>query len=359
MEDKRNIDELVIRRAQKRSELAAIHNEIHESQREATIIIVDLVGSTALKQKAEDADWLGLVYGFIQHIGTIAQKAGGTLVKRMGDGLLLSFTNVQTGEAFLDDLARDPATADYHFKTAADCGSVFYFKFEERLNDDPYGTAVDHCARLLEYARQGVTLCSSSFVEASSNKDRFRCAGPFALKGFAQPHEIFFRFERPQKERGSYLEPLIEALNDKRIQRPGYRYTPRTFSTDDFAKEKRGPRPFLLRELLNVPRLPYSYVAFAKRVEGLEDKEQLQDYVGMMVEWECNFSSYSRIGEDALLVHLGSKEHLRPDVELLLPVFMFDAVRLLKKDQLVRFRGIIVKLNGSWADIDYVDFEIP
>src|ERR1035441_10251537 len=117
MEDKKNIDELVIRGIQKRSELAAIHHEIHDSQREATIIIVDLVGSTALKQKAEDADWLGLIYEFIQHIGSIAQKAGGALVKRMGDGLLLSFASVQTGEAFLDVLEKDPATANYPFRS--------------------------------------------------------------------------------------------------------------------------------------------------------------------------------------------------------------------------------------------------
>lgn len=359
MEDKKNIDELVIRRAQKQSELAAIHHEIHESQREATIIIVDLVGSTALKQKAEDVDWLGLVYGFIQHIGTIVQKAGGTLVKRMGDGLLLSFTDVQSGETFLDDLEKNPTTANYHFKTAADCGNVFYFKFEERLNDDPYGTAVDRCARLLELARQGVTLCSSSFVEASSNKDRFRSAGRFALKGFTQPHEIFFRFEDPQKQRDSYLEPLIKTLNDERIQRPGYRYIFRTFSASDFTTMNGETRPFLLRELLNVPRLPFSYLQFTKFVTEIENEEQLQDYVGMLIEWECNFSSYSRIGEDMLIVYLSSKDYLRPTIHIHLPVFMFDAVRLIKKDQLVHFRGIILKLNKSWVEIGYADFEIP
>lgn len=38
-----------------------IHRAMRESQRRAAIVIVDFVGSTALKQKADDADWLGRI----------------------------------------------------------------------------------------------------------------------------------------------------------------------------------------------------------------------------------------------------------------------------------------------------------
>ena len=88
MEDKKTIDDLVSRRAQKQHQLAAIHREIQESQRQAAIVILDLVGSTSLKQKAANADWLGFIYEFIQTVSDHVQKINGTLVKRMGDGLL-------------------------------------------------------------------------------------------------------------------------------------------------------------------------------------------------------------------------------------------------------------------------------
>src|ERR1039458_20137 len=359
MKEKKNIDDLVIRKGQKETELAEIHGAMRESQRQAAIVIVDFVGSTALKQKADDVDWLGLIYEFIRHIDRLVQKAGGILVKRMGDGLLLSFADVQSAEAFLDDLEKDLASANYPYKSSADFGNVFYFKFEEHLNDDPYGTVVDRCARLLEFARQGVTLCSAHFAQASSNKDRFRSAGRFALKGFTQPTEIFFRLADMAMPETKYLEPLIDTLNDKKNQRHGYHYVPRTFSVQDFKQLGDDARPFLLRELLNIPKLPLSYAQFREHIKAANNDEDLFDYYGMLVEWEACFNAYDRIAKDLIYAFFFPENHDGRHIVIHLPMFMIDVIHTFSKNKVFRFRGIIYKIDSLAIHINYADFELP
>ena len=306
-----------------------------------------------------DVEWLARIYGFIQHVDKHVQKASGTLVKRMGDGLLISFSDVQAAELFLHNLKDDPDSASYPYKASADFGNVFYFRFEEQLNDDPYGTVVDRCARLLEKSQQGVVLCSSSLFEASSNKDSFHSAGKFGLKGLPQPEEIFFWFGNSTIEPESYLGPLIKILNAEKNQQPGYRYISRVFSTNDFKMPKSDARPFLIRELLNVPKLPFSYAEFRKLLKTVKNNDDLTMYYGMFVEWEAIFYAYDRIHDDLILAHLYPEDHDGRNIIVHMPLFMVDVLREFSEGDKLHLRGIISEIGGLAIHINYADIGTP
>jgi hypothetical protein len=157
----------------------------------------------------------------------------------------------------------------------------------------------------------------------------------------------------------AYLEPLLAVVNDKKIRRSGYRYVARVFSIKDFSSLPREARPFLLRELINIPKLPYSYSEFSTRLRELSNDEDIYDFYGALVEWECLFRSYSRIGDDQITVSVSGEDYRGPIVQLRVPITMFDVVRQFKKDSPIRFRGIIQEGNSTWLLLNYVDFEVP
>jgi hypothetical protein len=283
--------------------------------------------------------------------------AGGTLVKRMGDGLLATFDQVPAAETFLDLLETSPLLSSYTFKTAADFGEVYFFKFEPHLAQDPYGACVDRCARFLHLSTPGANLCGAAFAKASKDKDRFFNAGSFALRGFSEPQQVFFRLRPPNASIDRYLEPLLKALNVHSAVKPCYRYVPRVFNPADFAALEGYARPFLLRELLNTPKLPMSYLDFSGRIESAPNDDELREYCGMLVEWEATFDSYNRLHGGEIQAFFRSEDHRARTIMAELPAFMLSAVRALRRGQRARLRGIISRISGIAIDLSYVDIE--
>jgi class 3 adenylate cyclase len=289
VDDVKNTDALAVRHVEKKCELLEIRQAILKSSKQVAVVFIDLVGSTNLKQKSDDETWLISIYEFIGLIAGLARETRGTLVERLGDGALITFEDVLSATTFIDAVARDSKMGVFPCKIAADFGKVYYFKFEDHLKDDPYGPVVDRCARLLELACPGLPLFGERFAAASLSKDEFHVALEFPLKGFPRPEKIMIRSPIASQQARAYLEPLLAVVNDKKIRRSGYRYVARVFSIKDFSSLPREARPFLLRELINIPKLPYSYSEFSTRLRELSNDEDIYDFYGALVEWECLF----------------------------------------------------------------------
>ena len=331
---------------------------MRESKRSAAIVFVDLQGSSEVKEKQADQEWLSFTYWFVEAVGGHIHAAGGTLVKRIGDGLMATFDRVAQAETFLDLLGASPALSTYSFKTAADFGEVYFFRFEPHLAQDPYGRCVDRCARLLQLSLPGANLCSEAFVEASSHRTRYSGAGSFSIKGFSEPQRIFFRLHPPSAESERFLEPLLRTLNKNNATIASYRHVPRVLKPADFSAYDGSARPFLLRELLNVPKLPMSHRDFTDRIESALNKDELREYCGTLIEWELPFGGYNQLDNGDIQAYLHPEDHRGLTVMAELPPFMLQAVRALHKSQKTRLRGIISGVPGITIDLNYVDLEL-
>lgn len=120
---------------------------------ERTIVFADIVGSTAIYDRLGDdaaARWIGNV---LATVGAVAGKHSGTVVKYLGDAVLLTFTESAKAIA---------ATSAMHSAAAAD-GIELYVGVHAGdvvLGDDGdvYGDAVNTAARLYELAAARETL---------------------------------------------------------------------------------------------------------------------------------------------------------------------------------------------------------
>jgi class 3 adenylate cyclase len=354
----KSIDQLISSYISKKHELAELGAQIRSSEHNVVITFVDLAGSTALKGQVEPDEWLGYVYRFIAGISRYAKDSEGTIIKRIGDELMLTFESVAASERFIDSVGADRLLGDqYRFKIAADTGPAYHFQFEEPLADDPYGTVVDRCARIAKLAQSGLAFCSSAYA-AEAGPERYQSVGTFPFKGLAEPEEVFVRpiMRLPGQE--DYLGPLLEALNDPRVDRAGYRFTARRFTGSDFADfSKSRARPFLLRELVNVPRLPYSLAQFEQKLKSLPNAEEASDYYGYFVEWEVVFDSYERLGPEDLFAFVRRDLQVSSEsVSLLLPRNKADVVRMIPRGSRLHVRGIISAISALGIQLNYVDF---
>jgi hypothetical protein len=251
-----------------------------------------------MKEKLRPDEWLVYVADFLQLIVEIARNAAGSLVKRIGDEVMLTFSAPAAANSFFEAMTADSRLRDYRFKCAADFGKAYFFQFEPTLEPDPYGMVVDRCARISKLALPSVALCSSFFVTKLEKHDEYVDAGEFALKGIADPVQIFVRLLNLAPPE-NYHEAILDALNSKEAQFSGFKTKSRLLSADDLRIVSQTPRahPFLLRELLNIPRLPLSPVEVTTRIKEqthMDHTEAAHSYFGYLVEWTGVFHSYSR-----------------------------------------------------------------
>ena len=54
-------------------------------------------------------EWLLFIYSFIQRCDHLARLSKGTLVKRIGDEVMLTFDQASEAESFIESLVADPA----------------------------------------------------------------------------------------------------------------------------------------------------------------------------------------------------------------------------------------------------------
>jgi class 3 adenylate cyclase len=356
-ETKKHIDELVMARNQKWAEFVEVGKEIALSATPIVVAFVDLSESTQMKEDRKAEEWLGYVFEFLQRVDQLARSADGTVVKRIGDELMVTFKDARASECFIDSLIMDTILQMYRYKIAIDFGSADHFRFVEHLADDPYGSVVDRCARVAKYAGARTVICTGEYRNQLGNPAAYVSMGSFALRGLRKPEELFARslVEIDSKE---YLKPLISAANKEGSRFDGYRVVGRKLVTEFFREFGGGMvRPFLARELLNVPKLPYSPRELADITRGtgnLTEKEH--EFFGYLVEWEGTVESFTRNDYDITLrLRLGSPGDFYSSLVLLLTLNNLELVKVLEKGQRLRARGIIHDIFMGTITLNYAD----
>jgi class 3 adenylate cyclase/cold shock CspA family protein len=127
-----------------------------------TIMFVDIVDSTGMKEREAEASWLvtfGCVYDVIREV--VEEGEHGVLVKYTGDGALVVYGNDYTADAINDAIRiQESIKEDVEKRTVTvSCsigiGSGVVVEFETSHGVDYLGTIVDRAARLCSIASAG------------------------------------------------------------------------------------------------------------------------------------------------------------------------------------------------------------
>lgn len=343
MSELKEIDTLVKQMREKRTELEALGEKIEASSVQIAILFVDLNNSTDLKNAVNPIEWLGYIYEFLRSVTEKTILSGGTVVKRIGDELMLTFNTVVQSETLIDALISDPLLQRYQYKIAADYGSAYNFRFDKHLELDPYGQIIDRCARIVKMANAGAILVSESyFIELPDTSSKYVMLGSFSMKGIREPQQIYFRplsSEAPEE----YIEPLLSSLNNSDIEYQGYRTVSRKFPPHYFRELLKGTaRPFLLRELLNIPRLPLTPQQFKEKMEVPNAIES--QYYGYLVEWSGEFISYKKSSDKIMVTVTINKNGMYDKASLCLVPDMLEIVQSLTPGVKICFCGIITEV---------------
>lgn len=199
-----HLDQKLKDRPLDKSEIALLGEEIAASARPTVVAFIDLTDSTLMKYQRPVGDWIGLVYEFIKRCDFLAQRRGGTVVKHIGDEVMITFPDVAASEVFLVSMLDDETLIRYRFKTAVDFGDAYFLHSHHAealpapscpwpAPHDPYGKVVDRCARIAALAPSGCVLCSEDYKVAHPRGAEFPLAGTRMLKGIHDPCHIYYR----------------------------------------------------------------------------------------------------------------------------------------------------------------------
>ncbi len=188
------------------------------SSLEAAILFADLRGFTALSDRLPAAVLLPMLDDYLEAMAEAVLDHGGQVLKFLGDGLLATF-DLSRGElpavgaaalaaaedaldrvGALNDAARAAGRAAMDLDVALHVGEVLYGNVgcERRLDFTVIGPAVNEAARMEALcAAEGCALVASrAFVAATGRPERFRSLGRHALRGLADPRELYTTVER-------------------------------------------------------------------------------------------------------------------------------------------------------------------
>jgi len=123
----------------------------------ATVLFTDIVGSTARAAQLGDDAWRRTLEGHDRVAWKTIGHHRGTLVKNMGDGLLVTFESPSQGIACSAELRRELAGIGLTIRAGLHAGEV-----EVRHGGDVIGLAVNLAARVQQAAREGAIYVSST-----------------------------------------------------------------------------------------------------------------------------------------------------------------------------------------------------
>ncbi|MBC9073267.1 adenylate/guanylate cyclase domain-containing protein [Thauera sp. CAU 1555] len=160
-----------------------------------TVVFADLTGSTGLFESVGNVMATHMVTGAMQCVGGHLSRAGGRIVKYLGDGVMVLFDDVDAAvdvcvalPAVLRDLAEGgPLPALVAVKVGIDYGSVVDH------DGDCYGDAVNVAARLSDLAQANEILLSDSVFQRLRDEQRAGCHSldRIAIKGKVEPVRVW------------------------------------------------------------------------------------------------------------------------------------------------------------------------
>nr|WP_315479096.1 adenylate/guanylate cyclase domain-containing protein [uncultured Rhodoferax sp.] len=175
---------------------------------QATVVFTDLHGSTAVFEALGNARATESVTQITTWIAQQCERHGGRLVKTLGDGVMVVFSEPDQAVAAVVDIQRLhhkktmrlPSDLRLPIRIGLAAGEV------EMVADDCYGDAVNVASRLCD-------LCGPHQIWASANAlDRvlevrgssFRMLGPIHIRGRAEPCNVF-QIEWREEEPSDFL----------------------------------------------------------------------------------------------------------------------------------------------------------
>jgi len=162
---------------------------------ELTIAFVDLTGSVSVFETLGNDRATKAVTKLTQWIGSTGLENGGTVVKMLGDGVLLSFTNnlmavetiTQIQQKHALRVAQWPNRLKLMMQVGMARGQVI------QVDGDCFGDAVNLASRLSDLAGPEQILVTDTVIRklGPRNGVRSRSLGPMRIKGRVEPCEVF------------------------------------------------------------------------------------------------------------------------------------------------------------------------
>jgi class 3 adenylate cyclase len=153
----------------------------------AAVLFTDMVSSTAQARKAGDAAWKLTVAMHDDVVRTVLVRFGGREVETAGDSFLVVFDGAERAIRCGLDLVEALAAIDTPIRVGIHSGEV------AMTADHVRGVAVHAAARILEKARPGEVLVSSTTRDLAEGSAGlvFEPRGRYHLKGLEREHDLF------------------------------------------------------------------------------------------------------------------------------------------------------------------------
>jgi adenylate cyclase len=162
---------------------------------ELTIAFVDLTGSVSVFETLGNDRATKAVTKLTQWIGSMGVEHGGTVVKMLGDGVLMSFSNnrhavdamVQIQQEHARRLQQWPERLKLMMQIGMARGQVVV------VDGDCFGDAVNVASRLSDLAGSEQIMATDTVIRKLGARHgvRSRSLGPMRIKGRVEPCEVF------------------------------------------------------------------------------------------------------------------------------------------------------------------------
>ena len=167
----------------------------------AVIMFADIVGYSAMMQ-ADQEKTVGHVRALRQtHLEPVVQKHGGRVLKRLGDGWIVSFNSIAACvECAMDIQKGMQSVAGVQLRIGCHFGDIV----EDQ--EDLYGSGVNIAERIQTEAPPGGFMVSEDIIRqlSGSRAEQMKDAGVFRLKNISQPVRLFQW--RPAQTRGRKVD---------------------------------------------------------------------------------------------------------------------------------------------------------
>jgi class 3 adenylate cyclase len=152
----------------------------------ATILFVDVVGSTELARRLGDRAWRDLLAEHNAAARRVIDRHRGVEVGTIGDGYVATFNSPAHGVLAALDIGGTARTLELAVRAGVHTGEV------ERAGDDVRGIAVHHAARVAAAAGPGEVLVSTATKSLLAGAGiRLEPAGRHELKGIDEPDDLY------------------------------------------------------------------------------------------------------------------------------------------------------------------------
>lgn len=152
----------------------------------ASVLVTDLVESTAYARRVGDRAWTDLLERHHDAVRTAVGAHGGEVIKTLGDGVLAVFSGPAHAVRCARRIVEDARSDTLEVRSGVPTGEV------ERTGTDVAGAAVHLAARIMGCAEGGEVLCSRTVKDLVVGSElRFEARGERELRGFDEPWAVY------------------------------------------------------------------------------------------------------------------------------------------------------------------------